>query len=219
MVWLSVIVMGFLLLGRLAQTLLARCFEGGGPPCQLIEHLPGGLIEMLEFAQRLAVFDHGQVIGKQDVNGAADRRHLQLNGVEAQLFYRASAANAAVAYESDRLVHPFSVGVVERILQNRSRSAIVFGCREDKGVEFADFLLPSAGQPHFSTEHRAAKPPPRTAAWGNPSNRSIRLRNQSGAWRSLRSIARHDRRSDWIGCFRSRCQASVCSWRFSLGCT
>jgi len=61
--------MGFLLLGRLAQTLLARCFEGGGPPCQLIEHLPGGLIEMLEFAQRLAVFDHGQVIGKQDVNG------------------------------------------------------------------------------------------------------------------------------------------------------
>jgi hypothetical protein len=22
-----------------------------------------------------------------------------------------------------------------------------------------------------------------------------------------------------VGCFRSRCQASVCSWRFSLGCT
>src|SRR4029077_10736980 len=43
MVWLSVIVMSFLLLGRLAQTLLARCCEGGGPPCQLIEHLPGGL--------------------------------------------------------------------------------------------------------------------------------------------------------------------------------
>src|SRR6201982_3190653 len=95
MVWLSVIVMGFLLLGRLAQTLLARYFEGSGPPCQLIEHLPGGLIEMLEFAQRLAVFDHGQVIGKQDVNGAADRRHLQLDGVQPQLLYRASAANAA----------------------------------------------------------------------------------------------------------------------------
>ena len=43
MVWLSVIVIGFLLLGRVAQTLLARCFEGGGPPCQLIEHLLGGL--------------------------------------------------------------------------------------------------------------------------------------------------------------------------------
>src|SRR6516165_7795092 len=40
MVWLSVIVMGFLLLGGPAQTLLARCFKGGGPPCQLIEHLP-----------------------------------------------------------------------------------------------------------------------------------------------------------------------------------
>jgi len=54
LVRLSVIVMGFLLLGRLAQTLVASCFEGGGPPCQLIEHLPGGLIEMLDFAQRLA---------------------------------------------------------------------------------------------------------------------------------------------------------------------
>ena len=42
MVWLSVIVMGFLLLGRLAQTVLARYFEGGGPPCQLIEHLTPG---------------------------------------------------------------------------------------------------------------------------------------------------------------------------------
>jgi hypothetical protein len=51
MVWLSVIVMGFLLLGRLAQFLFARCFEGGGPPCQLIEHLLGGLIEMLEFSR------------------------------------------------------------------------------------------------------------------------------------------------------------------------
>src|SRR5712671_3939970 len=163
---------------------------------------------MLEFAQRLTVFDHGQVIGKQDVNGAADRRHLQLDGVEPQLLYRASAGNAAVTYESDRLVAPFSVGVVERILQNRGRSAIVFGSREDKGVEFADFLLPALGNLIFrrSMEHRAAKPPPRTAAWGNPSNRSIRLRNQSGAWRSRRSIVRHDRRSDWVGCFRSRWQ-------------
>src|ERR1700751_3725140 len=73
MVWLSVIVMGFLLLGRLAQTLLARCFEGGGPPCQLIEHLPGGLIEMLEIAQRLAVFYHGTVIGEQDGKGGEER--------------------------------------------------------------------------------------------------------------------------------------------------
>src|SRR5246127_4770094 len=104
-------------LGRLAQTLLARCLEGGGPPCQLVEHLTGSLIEMLEFAQRLALFDHGQVIGKQDVNGVADRRHLQLDGVEPQLLYRASAANAAVADESDRLFAPFSVGVVEGILQ------------------------------------------------------------------------------------------------------
>jgi hypothetical protein len=37
------------------------------------------------------------------VNGAADRRHLQLDGVEPQSLYRASAA-AAAAYESDRLV-------------------------------------------------------------------------------------------------------------------
>ena len=53
MVWLSVIVMGFLLLGRLAPTLLARCFEGGGPPCQLIEHLPGG--EQAQFWWILAI--------------------------------------------------------------------------------------------------------------------------------------------------------------------
>src|SRR6476469_5073209 len=79
------------------------------------------------------------------MNGAADRRHLQLDGVEPQLLYRASAANAAVADESDRLVAPFSVGVVERILQNRGRSAIVFSSREDKGVEFVDFLLPALG--------------------------------------------------------------------------
>src|SRR5580692_10940402 len=123
MVWLSVIVMELPLLGRLAQTLLARCFEGGGPPRQLIEHLPGGLIEMLEFAQRFAVFDHGQVFGKQDVDGAADRRHLQLDSVKPQLLYRASAADPAIAYESDRLVAPLCVGVVERILQNRGRSA------------------------------------------------------------------------------------------------
>jgi len=79
MVWLSVIVIGFLLLGRLAQTLLARCFEGGGPPCQLIEHLPGGLIEMLEFAQQLTIFDHRQVIGKQDVNGEPARLLISRN--------------------------------------------------------------------------------------------------------------------------------------------
>src|SRR5262245_66560576 len=84
---------------------------------------------MLEFAQRLAIFDHGQVIGKQDVNGGADRRHLQFDGVEPQLLYRASAANAAVADESDRLVAPFSVGVIERVFQDRGRSAIVFGSR------------------------------------------------------------------------------------------
>ena len=50
---------GFLLLGRLTRTLFARHFERSGPPCQLIEHLPGGQIEMLEFTQRFAVFDHG----------------------------------------------------------------------------------------------------------------------------------------------------------------
>src|SRR5471032_988111 len=98
------IFMDFLVLGYLARTLLARCFEGGGPPCKLIEHLLGGLIEMLECTERLGVFDHGQVIGKQNVNGAADRRHLQLDGMEPQLLYRASTSNAAVAYESDRLV-------------------------------------------------------------------------------------------------------------------
>ena len=48
------------------------------------------------------------------MNGAADRHHLQLDGVEPQLLYRASAAKAAAAYESDRLVAPFSVGVVAR---------------------------------------------------------------------------------------------------------
>ena len=68
-----------------------------------------------------------------------------------------STANAAVAYESDRLVAPFSVGVVERILQNRGRSAIVFGSREDKGVEFADFPLPAPGNLIFrrSIERRS----------------------------------------------------------------
>src|SRR5258708_28702367 len=106
MVWLSVIVMGFLLLGRLAQTLLARCFEGGGPPCHLIEHLPGGLIAMLEFDQRLTVFDYGQVIGKQDVNGAASRRHLQLYAVEPPLLYRATAAHAAVPDGTHPLLAP-----------------------------------------------------------------------------------------------------------------
>jgi hypothetical protein len=85
---------------RLAQTLFARCFEGGGPPCQLIEHLPGGLIEMLKFARRLAVFNHGQVIGKQDVNGAADRRHLQLYGVESRLLYRATLPGRAYGIHS-----------------------------------------------------------------------------------------------------------------------
>src|SRR4029079_2045507 len=74
-----------------------------------------------------------------------DRRHLQLDGMQPQLLYRASAANAAVAYESDRLVAPFSVGVVERILKSRGGPAIVFGSREDKGVEFTDFLLPALG--------------------------------------------------------------------------
>src|SRR5258706_4047295 len=79
------------------------------------------------------------------------------DGVEPQLLYRASAANAAVAHESDRLVTPFSVGVVERILQNRGRSTIVFGNREDKGVEFADFLLPALGNLIFrrSIERRS----------------------------------------------------------------
>jgi hypothetical protein len=66
-------------------------------------------------------------------------------GVKPQLLYRASATNAAVAHEGDRLVAPFSVGIVERILQNRGRSAIVFGSREDKSVEFADLLLPAPG--------------------------------------------------------------------------
>src|SRR5258708_10024725 len=114
---------------------------------------------MLEFAQRLAVFDQGKVIGKQDVNGGGDGRHLQLDGVEPQLLYRASAANAAVAYESDGLVAPFSVGVVERILQSRGRSAVVFGSREDKGVEFADFLLPALGNLIFrrSIERRSLR--------------------------------------------------------------
>src|SRR5258706_8877030 len=79
------------------------------------------------------------------------------DGVEPHFLSRASAANAAVAYESDGLVAPFGVGVVERILQNSGRSAIVFGSREDKGVEFADFLLPALGNLIFrrSIERRS----------------------------------------------------------------
>jgi hypothetical protein len=55
---------------------------------------------------------------------------------------------------SDRLVAPFSAGVVERVLQNRGRSAIVFGSREDKGVEFADFLLPALRTSFFDGAER-----------------------------------------------------------------
>ena len=76
---------------HLTQILFARRFESGGPPCQLIEHLPSGLIEMLEFARGLAVFDHGQVNRETGCERAANRRHLQLDGLEPQLLYRASA--------------------------------------------------------------------------------------------------------------------------------
>src|SRR4029077_17179666 len=88
---------------------------------------------------------------------AACRRTRKLGAVEPQLLYCASAANAAVADESNWLVAPFSVGVVQRILQNRGRSAIVFGSRKDKSVEFADFLPPAPGNLIFrrSIERRS----------------------------------------------------------------
>ena len=121
--------------------------------------------------------------------GAADRRHLQLDGVEPQLLYRTSAANAAVAYESDRLVAPFSVGVVERILQNRGRFAIVFGSREDKGVEFVDLALGNLII-RRSIERRSLL---REQRHGVSFKLISSTSNQSGAWRSLRSIARHER--------------------------
>ena len=74
------------------------------------------------------------------MNRAADRRHLQLDGVEPQLLHRASAANAAVADESDRLIAPFSVGVVERVLQNCSRSRLYSAAVKIKASNWPTFF-------------------------------------------------------------------------------
>ncbi len=78
-----------------------------------------GLVQMLEFLDLLALLQDLDEVPPDDVDGIADRRHLQLDCMEPQLFDRPRAADAAVAHEGDRLAVPFGVGVVERVLQNR----------------------------------------------------------------------------------------------------
>ncbi len=72
-----------------------------------------------------------------------DRRHLQFYCNEPQLFDRAGRPDGAVTDKGGRLVVPFRVGVIQRVLQHRRNAAVVFRADKDVAVEFADFLLPA----------------------------------------------------------------------------
>ena len=101
----------------------------------------------------------GLIVYELIINAAwhAFRCHLQRDGMEPQLLHRASAADPAIADEGDRLFVPFRVGVIESVFQNRGRPVIVFGSRDDKGVELGDFPLPAPGDFVFrrSVERRS----------------------------------------------------------------
>ena len=98
---------------------------------------------MLEFFDLLALLQDLDEVAPDDVNGKTARRHLQLDRMQAKLLDRPGPADAAITHEGDRLAVPFGIGVVERVLQHRRRSAIVFGRDHDEAVELRHLLLPA----------------------------------------------------------------------------
>ena len=75
----------------------------------------------------------------------ADVGELQLCGDAPEVFDGPGPSGAAVADESDGLVVPFGVEVVQGVLQRCGDGVVVFGGDDDVAVEGGDLRCPASG--------------------------------------------------------------------------
>jgi hypothetical protein len=78
----------------------------------------------------------------QDVNRVPQRRHLELDGDEANLLDRSGAAHVAIADERHGLAVELGERVVERVLEQRGIAVVVLGGEQDVAVGLLDLARP-----------------------------------------------------------------------------
>src|SRR3569623_1384687 len=127
------------------STALSRRLQRLGPPQQLVDHRIGRFVERFEQlgpSRRLLL--HRRVIYRRgNADGAADRRHFQLDGHRAQLLDRARTAGVAVTDVGDRLVVPLLINPIEGIFEHCGITVVVFRDDDDIRIGLGDFRRPA----------------------------------------------------------------------------
>src|ERR1700746_3561669 len=85
----------------------------------------------------------------------ADRSELKLYRRQAQLLDAASTHGTAITHKGGRLAIPLRINPVERVLEHRRRTVVVFWRDEDKAVRPGDFGSPLLD--HFILVSRATR--------------------------------------------------------------
>jgi hypothetical protein len=91
-------------------------FKRVGPPGDVVEQRAGGLREMGEILEALALLPDAKEFDPADVHGIAYRRHLKFDRDQPKLLDGARGTNSAIADEPDRLAGEFRKNVVECVL-------------------------------------------------------------------------------------------------------
>ena len=124
---------------------LWRSGWSGRPAPQFVQHRRRGHLHHL-VRPHLPVVD--ELVDERDGNGFGQRRHLQgRDDLLDHLRGPRPGGDTAVADEAHRLVLPFPMQVVDRILQWRGEAIVVLGHDEDEGVGRVDHGAPRLGVP------------------------------------------------------------------------
>src|SRR5258706_1806392 len=89
------------------------------------------------------------------MDGRADRSELKLYRRQAELLDAASAHGTAITHKGGRLVVPLRINPVERVLEHRRGTVVVFWRDEDEAVRPGDFGSPLLD--HFILVSRATR--------------------------------------------------------------
>src|SRR3990167_5337948 len=113
-----------------------RRLQGTTPPGKLIDKATHPLrVRSEHIGDRCSFpYRHDDVIGH--VDGIPDGCHLEFDGDCSKLFDGTGTHGTPVRHERDRLVVPFLVCVVERVLEDCGGAVIVFGCDDEERVGF-----------------------------------------------------------------------------------
>src|SRR6266850_2254993 len=116
----------------------ARRLQGCGPPQQIVDQRPGGPLQLSQSGLDLAALVVSPQGGDGDVDRRANRGELKLYCGFTELLDAAGAHSGAIAHEANRFAIPLGIDPVDRILEHRGGSVVIFGGDEDETVGLRD---------------------------------------------------------------------------------